>query len=482
VLGRRWRFLFGAAVALLLAPVGAAQAATAGVSGGVLTFQASPAETNNVTVALTAFCDSGAPTCVEVQDAGASITPGPGCVDDGFSGAVECVAPASVVAYLGDRDDAFFDDSGGPSAIYGEGGNDNPLHGRDGNDVISGGPGNDALFGGEGADTLDAGDGDDYLEGFGGLSPTDPVSTGGTDVYIGGPGKDFLDYAGRTEPMTITLDGAAGDGAAGEGDNVGADVEQVRGGNGTDTIVGNAASNWLDGWDGNDTLRGGGGEDSIFGRRGDDALFGEDGQDTLEGGDGNDAVDGGAGVDTLYGDELQTCIPSDCATGMDTIAARDGYADNVICGPGSDAAVLDALDVLSSAASDACEAVDSQAAGAGEVDDGVAPADSVAPRITSLKAGRLRVRRSVTIRFALSEAAKITLRVERRVRRRGVTRYVRVSGSIRRQAVAGANRVRFNGRLAGKRLRVGRYRLVLVAVDAAGNRTPPKRVGLRVVR
>ena len=49
-------------------------------------------------------------------------------------------------------------------------------------------------------------------------------------------------------------------------------------------------------------------------------------------------------------------------------------------------------------------------------------------------------------------------------------------------ANAGRNRKRFSGRIAGRRLSPGRYRAALVATDAAGNASKPKRVAFRVVK
>jgi hypothetical protein len=103
------------------------------------------------------------------------------------------------------------------------------------------------------------------------------------------------------------------------------------------------------------------------------------------------------------------------------------------------------------------------------------------------------------IRWRLSEAATVTFRVQRatkgrRVRgrcvrqtrrnraRRRCTRYVTLRGSFQHSGNAGPNSVRFNGRLRGK-LRPGRYRLVAVAHDAAGNRTRrPATKKFRIVR
>ena len=55
-------------------------------------------------------------------------------------------------------------------------------------------------------------------------------------------------------------------------------------------------------------------------------------------------------------------------------------------------------------------------------------------------------------------------------------------GRFAHQGSAGANTVRFLGRLRGKRLRPGSYRLLLVPTDAAGNRGARTRVRFRIVR
>jgi len=106
-----------------------------------------------------------------------------------------------------------------------------------------------------------------------------------------------------------------------------------------------------------------------------------------------------------------------------------------------------------------------------------------------------------TIRFTLSERAAIRLAFARRhfgrrvgrscrpatrtLRHRPLcTRYLPVYPSVRFARVrAGANRVRFEGRLSRTRtLRPGRYRLTAIAIDAAGNRSKPKRAVLTATR
>lgn len=70
-------------------------------------------------------------------------------------------------------------------------------------------------------------------------------------------------------------------------------------------------------------------------------------------------------------------------------------------------------------------------------------------------------------------------RRNRRARR--CTRYRLLKGPIAHIAKPGLNSFRFTGRLRGRKLRPGRYRLVMVATDAAGNRSKPKRAPFRVV-
>lgn len=479
--------------AVALALPAAAQSASISFTGDVLSYNAAAGEANNLTLTLATLdfsCGERAAPCLDIQEIGGALTfLTDRCTDAGF-GRAKCDAPGSVVVNLGDGEDAMFDWEG-PSTIDGGAGNDPVLRGHGGADIINGGPGNDALFGGDGNDTLNGGDGNDFFEGFNGLSPEQPVQHGGTDVYVGGPGDDFVDYAGKTENLSITIDGAANDGAPGESDNVGLDVEMVRGGESADRIVGSGASNWLNGWGGNDEVDGAAGEDALFGGINDDRTFGGEGQDTIEGGDGNDLVDGGAAVDSLHGDEAQPCAPGDCATGQDTIAARDGFDDSVYCGPGEDSATLDAGDLIPSSGRDVCERVarGSVAGGTGAAGgSGAAPGaggpgnDVAAPQLRDLRIGNVRRGRSTKVRFKLSEAATVSLTVQRRVKRRGTVRWVNVRGTLRHQGKAGSNERRFDGRLQGRRLKRGRYRLVAVARDAAGNKSQAKRAPFRVLR
>jgi hypothetical protein len=61
-------------------------------------------------------------------------------------------------------------------------------------------------------------------------------------------------------------------------------------------------------------------------------------------------------------------------------------------------------------------------------------------------------------------------------------RYVTLAGSFSQKGLSGANKRAFNGRLRGRPLAPGAYRLVATAVDAAGNRGKQVRAAFKVLR
>jgi hypothetical protein len=71
----------------------------------------------------------------------------------------------------------------------------------------------------------------------------------------------------------------------------------------------------------------------------------------------------------------------------------------------------------------------------------------------------------------------VTLRIQRA--RAG--RY-RTLGTLRQSAAQGTNRIRFSGRIHRRGLRPGRYRAVIRAADAAGNRSVSRVTRFRVAR
>jgi Ca2+-binding RTX toxin-like protein len=269
-------------LAAALAAAAPAEASIASTADGHLSYRAFDGEINNVTVSF----DPAAREYI-LSDPGAQITPSRACRT---TGAHEARCPVSKTPWLGagvvlgDGDDtARFDDSvpaGDKSvfplwAVFGGPGND-VITGTAGDDELDGGPGHDVVRGGAGddvfsappdspGDLLDGGPGNErFLAG--------PV-TNGANTFIGGDGNDTIDYAGRTTPVTVDLERTDGQGAAGENDSI-SGVENVGGGDGADTIVGNSAANVIDG------------------RGGDDAIGVRDAStDVVACGDGSDRVD-----------------------------------------------------------------------------------------------------------------------------------------------------------------------------------------------
>jgi len=101
--------------------------------------------------------------------------------------------------------------------------------------------------------------------------------------------------------------------------------------------------------------------------------------------------------------------------------------------------------------------------------------DGSMPLLTRVRATPRVLAVAATIRFRLSERAKVKLALDRG--RPGHRRWVRVR-TLRRWAKRGDNaiRLRFRG------LRPGHFRLVLTAVDPVGHKSPPRVLRLRVVR
>lgn len=86
---------------------------------------------------------------------------------------------------------------------------------------------------------------------------------------------------------------------------------------------------------------GGGG---AWGEHGSDEILGSSLDDLLDGGEGHDTLNAGAGSDTIHPGEGADGV--DAGEGDDRIRARDGRGEVIDCGPGSDVAVADRLDVL----------------------------------------------------------------------------------------------------------------------------------------
>jgi hypothetical protein len=93
-------------------------------------------------------------------------------------------------------------------------------------------------------------------------------------------------------------------------------------------------------------------------------------------------------------------------------------------------------------------------------------ADTQPPLITGFRARR------TAVSYKLSESARVIVKVQRRLPGRRA-RY-RTLGRVAKNATRGANRLRLSRRIRARDVRPGRYRAVIVAADAAGNRSAPK--------
>ena len=191
--------------------------------------------------------------------------------------------------------------------------NDTALGGS-GNETLNGGDGNDSLTGGAGNDLLTGGKGDDQLLGGTG---NDTYAFGDTDTpetdtltEATNAGSDTLNFSTLTTAVTVDLNSemflathanrtikTSATGLT----KLAPNFENVIGGTGDDSIVGNAAANSLFGGSGNDTIKGGAGTDAIRGDDGNDLLNGDSENDTIIGGAGDDILHGDAGNDTTIG-------------------------------------------------------------------------------------------------------------------------------------------------------------------------------------
>jgi Ca2+-binding RTX toxin-like protein len=178
------------------------------------------------------------------------------------------------------------------NVLTGGGGNDS-MFGLHGDDDLRGSSGSDAVDGGGGGDTIAGGDGGDILSGATGSDvflEGEQAGPNGPDIIGGGSGRDLVSYAGRRNGVRVSVGGRGADGQKREGDQVGADVEKVRGTRGRDVLAGNGKRNILIGADGNDLLQGRGGIDRLQGGAGHDRLDGGPSSDVCRGGGGRDVL------------------------------------------------------------------------------------------------------------------------------------------------------------------------------------------------
>ncbi|MCW2292450.1 Ca2+-binding RTX toxin-like protein [Pseudomonas sp. BIGb0408] len=246
----------------------------------------------------------------------------------------------------------------GDSGTNPGGGDQPPVAGVGGDDVLTGTAANDVLIGGAGKDTLNGGAGNDRL--LGGV---------GDDTYIYTAGQDVLEELGGIDTLRfangITFNQvASGLGKSGNdlvlkvngsstnqvtlkdfflgGDNLVETISfdtggqltaaQIFGAFGLAVPAASAAAfdSVVQGTGGNDAaLNGTAQRDLLQGFNGNDQLSGAAGNDRLEGGNGNDTLSGGTGNDTLVGGRGDDTYVFAAGGGQDVIDNIGGGFDTL---------------------------------------------------------------------------------------------------------------------------------------------------------
>ena len=211
---------------------------------------------------------------------------------------------------------------------------DNEIIGSAGSDWLVGGPGRDKISGGGGDDfivvdgddvmgDIDGGDGIDVIQAIGSTGVLMVLSELNAEVAIGTAHGDVIYARGG---VNYFVRGGAG-----------SDI--LIGGSVSDALSGESGDDYIEGGSGNDLLRGHAGNDTLLGGADDDIIYGGGGNDTLKGGSGNDVffgesgddfIDGGAGTDiAIFSGKLReyaiTLVDGRIAV-SDRVAGRDGVS------------------------------------------------------------------------------------------------------------------------------------------------------------
>jgi hypothetical protein len=395
----------------------------------------------------------------------APLTAGSGCLQVSAT-EVTCFAsgPRIVTADLGDGDDRLGHGFGVVNGSF--------IRGGDGNDTIDGADQADSLDGGAGADRLQGASGDDVLNGGPGddVFLTNHLETGndvknggdgndriiasrdpGNDVYTGGAGVDLLDFSDASAGVSVSLDGEADDGPAGETDNAGTDIENIKGGRGNDTLVGNSARNLIEGFAGNDTLRGGSPPPS----RTSFTIIGFVGDDTLDGGIGSDVMQGEGGDDRML--------------------ARDAIDDQVTaamsCGAGNDRLDTDLAEDDTRPLPADCESIDQ-----GAINEGANV--RIASRRLRVSGGTVRARLRCPRSVRIGCRGRLAASAPNRAGLRGLGRRTRYRIRRGRSALVEISLPAALERAADRRRRPVPARVVSLETGEHGDKTTVRRVAL----
>lgn len=166
----------------------------------------------------------------------------------------------------------------------------------------------------------------------------------GADTLYGGAGLDTADYSRDVDSVIVNLSdadvtiagfaAAAGTADDGWGDtDTLIDIENVRGSEHADILIGSATGSILLGGGGDDILQGGAGADILAGGAGDDLILGGGGEDVFiaESGMGNDTIEGGAEQSVIHALGMTVYGATfDSATGAAWIDFGDGNTLTVL--------------------------------------------------------------------------------------------------------------------------------------------------------
>ena len=186
------------------------------------------------------------------------------------------------------------------------------IFGLGGDDVITGLGGEDFLIGGDGDDWIIGGTGRDILRG-----------NAGADTLDGETGEDWIQF--NDAPDRIELDLGAGIGTVGDAaGDIYLNIENIRGSNFDDIIIGSSARNQILGEAGDDTIITAGGNDVVWGDGGDDSLIGSSAGETFYGGEGADRIDGAGGNDWARYDNATARVEVSLLSGTGTAGEAVG--------------------------------------------------------------------------------------------------------------------------------------------------------------
>ncbi|WP_340110134.1 Ig-like domain-containing protein, partial [Pikeienuella sp. HZG-20] len=139
------------------------------------------------------------------------------------------------------------------------------------------------------------------------------VGTGDPDSISGGNGNDLIfGYGADGVPPDIDPDGG------GENDN-----DKIKAGNGDDTVYAGGGNDEIKAGNGDDTVHAGGGNDDVEAGNGDDVVFAGAGNDEIKAGNGDDTVHAGGGNDEIKAGNGDDRI--DGGSGDDFIDGGNGF-------------------------------------------------------------------------------------------------------------------------------------------------------------